>query len=67
MNASAACGHDIFLGEHLDRIGDRLQQTENAGPVGSEADLQPGQQLALQPYQIAGRQQQTAQHDGDLD
>jgi hypothetical protein len=58
---------DILLGEQFDGIGDGLEQTENTGPVGAQSNLQARQQLALQPHQVAGRQQQPAQHNGNLD
>ena len=53
---------DILLGQQLDRVGDGLQQTENARPVGAQPDLEACQQFALQPDEVTGREQQHAEH-----
>ena len=40
------------LADQLDEIGDRLEKTVRADPVGPVAQLHPGEQLALDPGEV---------------
>jgi hypothetical protein len=49
-------GHEVFLGEHLDGVGERMQQAEDAdaedrGAVGADPVLHDGGLLSLHPGQ----------------
>jgi hypothetical protein len=43
-----AQGNNVFLGERLDAVGDRLQNAEAANAVGAEAILNAAEPLALE-------------------
>ncbi len=55
-------GGQIFLGQQLDGVGDGLDQSPGAGPVGAQAELQKPQEAALDIDQVGGEQQQNHQH-----
>ena len=58
---------DQLLGEQLERIGDRLQQTKGPYAVGSVTNLDPAQQLALPEREVGHCAHQGGQHGHDLD
>ena len=66
-NTVRPLGDGVFLGQHLDDIGQRLEQSELPGPVGTIADLHPPQQLSFCQGQVSGDGQQTDQHHTQLD
>ena len=45
---SALRGDDVFLGQRLDAVGDRLQEAEGADAVGAEAVLDAAEAFALE-------------------
>ena len=61
---SARSGRKLLLEEQLDAVGQRLQDAERPGPVGADAVLHVGDDLALEPDHEQHRHQQ---HDEDDD
>jgi hypothetical protein len=64
------CWHrrkDDFLGQQLQRIGDRLQQAQRADAVGAGADLREADGLALPQREVGDRAHQRQHHQHDLD
>jgi hypothetical protein len=70
-------GNRLLLEEQLDAVGQRLEDAERPGPVGADAVLHVGDDLALQPDRDQdGHQQQGEdehrladddQHDREID
>ena len=65
---SAPAGTMILLGEHLDGVGERMEQphhppAENAGAVGADPVLNDGRLLALQPGMQPRQVQDAEEHD----
>ena len=54
--------NQVFLGDQLDDVGQRLQQAVRAHAVGAEAHLDVRDHLALHPLQVGERGQK---HEGD--
>ena len=50
-------GHEVFLEEELDAVGERLQQAEGADAGGSPAVLDAAEDLALQQHRVGDRRQ----------
>ncbi len=55
---STAMGHEVFLEEELDAVGERLQQAEGADAEGSPAVLDAAEDLALKQDRVGDRRQQ---------
>ena len=55
---STASGHQVFLEEELDAVGERLQQAEGADAGGSPAVLDAAENLALQQHRVGDRREQ---------
>jgi hypothetical protein len=62
-----AGGDDVFLERQFERVGDRLQQPERAGPVGARPVLHPADHPALEPDHEDGGEQQEHEDDRDLE
>ena len=60
-------GHEVFLEEELDAVGERLQQAEGADAAGSPAVLHAAEDLALQQHGVGDRRERDDEHDGDLE
>src|SRR4029077_13145145 len=60
-------GDDVLLERQLERVGDRLQQAERAGPVRARPVLHPGDDPALRPDHEHRREQQEEEDDADLE
>ncbi|MPM93506.1 hypothetical protein SDC9_140644 [bioreactor metagenome] len=60
-------GLDQFLGQQLQAVGQRLQQTHGAHAVGTKANLHEAQQLALPQREIGHRAHQRGDDADDLD
>jgi len=58
---------DQLLGQQLERVGDRLQQSERTHTVGAHAHLHETQQLALPQRQVGHSTHQRGQHGHDLE
>jgi hypothetical protein len=43
-----------------------LEQAETASPIRTETNLQPGEELALNPNEVGGRQEQDNKNDSKL-
>jgi hypothetical protein len=48
MTMNGAAGDDVFLGERLDAVGHRLQESEGAGTVGAVTILHTTEALTLE-------------------
>ena len=55
--------HQVFLGDQLDHVGQRLQQPVRADARGPDAHLDVRDDLAFHPLQIRQRGQQNERHD----
>ena len=55
-------GHRLFLEEQLDAVGERLEQSERAGAVGTDAVLHARDHLAQEPDVQEHRQQHEHEH-----
>ncbi len=74
-----AVGHEVFLGEELDRIGQQrvdeaevgqpqpLAEPEDRGAIGADAVLNQGAAFALEPQQDDRQIQHHQQHDDRFD
>ena len=51
-NLIGVARNEVFLGDQLDRVGDRLQQAQRPDPVGPDPVLEPGGHLALEPDHV---------------
>ncbi len=60
-------GHEVFLEEELDAVGERLHQAEGADAGGSPAVLDAAQDLALQQHRVGDRRQGNDDDDQDLE
>jgi hypothetical protein len=59
-------GDDVFLQRQLERVRDRLQQAEGAGPVRARAVLHPADDPAFRPDHEHRGEQQEEEDDPDL-
>ena len=59
--------HHVFLGDQLDDVGQRLQQSVRTHAPRSDAQLDVSQHLALQPLQVRERGQQNEGHHRGFD
>ena len=62
--------HEVFLGQHLDRVGERVEepeepQAEDRGAVGTDAILHDRGLLALDPGEDPAQVQHEAHDEGD--
>ena len=62
--------HEVLLGQHLDRVGERMEQpedpdAEDGGAVGADPILHDGRLLALDPGQEPSQVQHHEHHEGD--
>ena len=57
--------HDLFQ-EHLDDVGERLQHALPADAVRADADVHPGEDLALPVREVRDAEDQRHEHDDDL-
>ncbi len=64
---SALVGHDVFLDEQLDGVGERLQQAVRAYAHGAVANLDVGQNFALQPVHGEHGQRYGGDHQQHVD
>ena len=60
-------GHEVFLEEELDAVGERLQQAEGADARGTPAVLHAAEDLALQQHRVGDGHQGDDEHDDDLE
>ena len=60
-------GHQVFLEEELDAVGERLQQAEGADAGGAPAVLHAAEDLALEQHRVGDRRQRDDEHDDDLE
>ncbi len=68
--AVGARGTEVLLGQHLQRVGERMEQPEDAQAedgraVGADAVLHDGRLLALDPGEEAPQVQHHEHHEGD--
>ena len=66
-----ALGHEVLLGEHLDRVGDGMEkayerEAQDVGAVGADAVLHDGALLAFDPAQQARDAHAEGQGEGDF-
>ncbi len=58
---------DVFFEEHLQAIGQRLQQSKRANAIGAKPVLHVGGDFALRQYKIGDRTEQHRHHGNDND
>ena len=63
---STAIGHQVFLEEELDAVGERLQQAEGTGAAGSPAVLHAAEDLAFEQHGVGDGGQRDDEDHEDL-
>src|SRR5436305_9799702 len=59
--------NDVFFEDHLDAVGERLQQAPRADAVRADAQLNPAHHLAFEKSQVSNGSDQNEENDRGFD
>jgi hypothetical protein len=59
--------HQVFFGQKLDGVGQRLQETVRAGPAGPDAALYVREYFSFNPLQVRESRHEKSHDDRDFD